>query len=219
PPPARPSAERGGEPTHRAPVPPHCRVEHEPTGCFMTHAKISSLLMISMLLAACAHQAEERTAADIRVGTELSDPQIAAVLDVANQGEIEQAELAQERATSEPVRGYAAAMITGHGAAARQQSQILEQRGIRPEYNPAAEELMDRSMQTQEMLRHLRGAEFDRAYMQPQLDQQRMPLRMLDEDLIPNAEDPQYRADLEQLRADIEAHLANAQRIQGELVG
>jgi hypothetical protein len=42
---------------------------------------------------------------------------------------------------------------------------------------------------------------------------------MLDEELIPSADDPQYRAYLEQLRADIQAHLANAERIQGELVG
>lgn len=185
----------------------------------MTHAKITSLLLSSMLLAACAHQAEERTSADIRAGTELTDAQIAAVLDVANRGEIEQAELARQRASTEPVRGYATAMISGHGAAARQQSQLLEQRGIRPEYNPAAGQLMDRSMQTQEMLQSLQGPEFDRAYMQAQLDQHRLLLRMLDEELIPSADDPQYRAYLEQLRADIQAHLANAERIQGELVG
>lgn len=185
----------------------------------MTHSKILSVVVVSMLLGACAHQAEERTSADIRAGTELTDAQIAAVLDVANQGEIEQAELARQRASAEPVRGYATAMITGHGAAARQQSQILEQRGIRPEYNPAAEQLMDRSMQTQEMLRNLEGPEFDRAYMQAQLDQHRLLVRMLDEELIPSAEDPQYRAYLEQLRGDLQAHLTHAERIQGELVG
>lgn len=74
-------------------------------------------------------------------------------------------------------------------------------------------------MQTQEMLQSLQGPEFDRAYMQAQLDQHRLLLRMLDEELIPSADDPQYRAYLEQLRADIQAHLANAERIQGELVG
>jgi putative membrane protein len=185
----------------------------------MTHSKTTSLLSVSILLAACAHGAEERASTEVRAEAPLNDAQIAAVLDVANRGEIEQAELARERATAEPVRGYATAMITGHGAAAREQSQLLEQRGIRPEYNPAAGQLMDRSMQTQERLRNLQGAEFDRAYMQAQLDQHRLLLRMLDEELIPSAEDPQYRAFLEQLRGDVQAHLTNAERIQGELVG
>lgn len=190
----------------------------------MTHSKVTSLLATSILLAACAHQAEGRTAAEPRAEIEmptgqLTDAQIAAVLDVANQGEIEQAELARQRATAEPVRGYATAMITGHGAAAREQSQILEQRGIRPEFNPAASQLMDRSMQTQERLRNLQGPAFDRAYMEAQLEQHRLLLRMLDEELIPSAEDPQYRTYLEQLRGDIQAHLTNAERIQSELVG
>jgi putative membrane protein len=110
-------------------------------------------------------------------------------------------------------------MITGHGAAARQQSQILEQRGIRPEFNATAGRMMDQGMQTQEALRNLEGEAFDRAYMRAQLEQHRELLRMLDQQLIPSAQDPQYRAYLEQLRADIEAHLASAERIQSDLVG
>lgn len=183
----------------------------------MTHAGTIALAALSIFAAACAHQG--RGAAEGRAAAELSDAEIAAVLDVANRGEIEQAELARQRASEQQVRGYATAMIAGHGAAARQQSQILEQRGIQPEFNAVAGRVMDQSMQTQEVLRDLEGEAFDRAYMQAQLQQHRELLRMLDQELIPSVQDPQYRAYLEQLRGDIEAHLTNAERIQSDLVG
>lgn len=189
----------------------------------MKHIEVVMLSALSLfLVAACGHQ-RATPAADGRqamtMDQPLTDAQIAAILDVANRGEIEQAEIARERATQDSVRGFASAMITGHGAAAREQSQILEQRGIRPEFNPIADQLMDQSMQIQERLRGLEGEAFDRAYMEAQLQQHRELLRMLDEELIPNAQDPQYRLFLDQLRTDIQSHLTNAERIQRELVG
>ena len=42
---------------------------------------------------------------------------------------------------------------------------------------------------------------------------------MLDEQLIPSVIDARYRAYLEQLRAEVAQHLANAERIQDSLAG
>lgn len=193
----------------------------------MTYSKVSSSLLLPVLLLvafsqlACSQQARPpTTAAETRAGAQpLGDAKIAAIVDVANQGEVQQAELARERAAQPEVLGFATAMIAGHGAAAREQSQLLEQRGIEPEFSAIAEGLMDRSMETQEALRGLRGPAFDRAYMQAQLDQHRDLLRMLDEQLIPSADDPRYRAYLEQLRAEVAQHLTHAERIRGNLTG
>lgn len=200
----------------------------EPTGSCMTHTRtlVMASIVSAILVVACAQQRQQPSAAAAggtatagMMAGPMTDAEIAAILDVANRGEIEQAELARQRAQGEQVRNYATAMIAGHGAATRQQSQILEQRGITPQHNAMSEQLMDQSMQTQEILRNLRGREFDRAYMDAQLQQHEELLRMLDDQLIPNAQDPQFRAFLEQLRGDVAAHLANAQRIRGELAG
>lgn len=185
----------------------------------MKHGTIALSALTVLLAASCGQQ--RPAPAHGRAATEgpLTDAKIAAVLEVANRGEIEQAELARQRASQDVVRGFATAMITGHGAAAREQSQILEQRGIRPEFNSMADRMMDRGMETQERLRNLEGEAFDRAYMQAQLEQHRELLRMLDQELIPAAQDPQYRAYLEQLRTDVQSHLTSAERIQNQLVG
>lgn len=149
----------------------------------------------------------------------MSDAEIAAVLEVANRGEIQQARMATENASAPEVRGFATAMMTGHQQALEEQQQLLAPRGITPAPSPLAQQIEQHARMTEQRLRGMRGPEFDRAYMQAQLEQHRNLLQLLDQQLIPNAQDPAYRAYLERLRDDVAAHLRNAERINREVVG
>lgn len=174
-------------------------------------------LLAALPLAACGGGGTGTASG--RAQTGMSDAEIAGVLDVANRGEVQQAQLARDNASATQVRSYATAMLQGHGQAIEQQQQILSPRGVQPAQSAMAEQIRQRSMQVEQRLQGLSGEEFDRAYMQAQLQQHRDLLRMLDQQLIPSAQDPAYRAYLERLREDLEAHLRHAERIEAEVIG
>ncbi len=168
----------------------------------------------ALALAACGGAAVQQ-----RSEGAMTDAEIAAVLDVANMGEIQQAQLASRNASDEQVRSYATAMLTGHRDALEQQEALLRPRGITPTESTLSQQLRQRGRALEQQLQGLSGEEFDRAYMQAQLQQHQDLLRLLEQQLIPSAQDPAYRVYLERLRDDIAAHLQNAQRIQQEVVG
>lgn len=149
----------------------------------------------------------------------MTDAEIAAVLDVANMGEIQQAQLASRNASDEQVRSYATAMLTGHRNALEEQEALLRPRGITPTESTLSQQLRERGRALEQQLQGLEGEQFDRAYMQAQLEQHQNLLRLLEQQLIPSAQDPAYRVYLERLRDDVAAHLQNAQRIEQEVVG
>lgn len=63
---------------------------------------------------------------------------------------------------------------------------------------------------TLEQLRSKNGTEFERAYMQAQVDAHQKLLDMFDRDLITQVEDDKLEAYLKELRPTVEAHLTQA---------
>ena len=144
-------------------------------------------------------------------GEFLTDGDIVQIVSLVNRGEVDQARLAQTRASSADVREFAQMMITDHQNA---QSQ-LEQDNI-PDAAGGGEtaRLLEASAAaTVAALRTYTGATFDRAYMQSQVDQHRWTLNALDQSLVPGARDGDLRGQLLAIRASVAAHLARAQQL------
>jgi putative membrane protein len=182
------------------------------------------LFTLPLALAACAHNrgggaTAGMSGASAMAGGNLSDAQIAGVLDAVNLGEVQQAHLAQEKATEPAVRNYANAMMNGHQAAARQQAEVLDQRGIAPQETDLSRQLRQQSQQEEQRLSQLEGPAFDRAYIQAQIRSHQDALNLIDQQLLPNASDPAYRAYLEQLRGHLQQHLSQAQQVQSAAMG
>lgn len=171
------------------------------------------VLALAASLAACGARQDTRSEVQQPEGA-MADAEIAAVLDAANRAEIEHAQLARDRAETNEVRGYATAMLTGHRAAVEQQDLILQERGISTRESPLSQQIERQAREVRQQLGDLEGEDFDRAYMQTQLQQHQQLLTMLEEQLIPAAQDPQYRMYLEQRRSNLMEHLRNAERIQ-----
>ncbi len=190
----------------------------------LLRSRYALLFALPLALAACAHN--RGAGATAGMGTtgamaagNLSDAQIAGVLEAVNLGEVQQAHLAQEKATEPAVRNYADNLRSGHELAARQQSMVLDQQGITPEETDLSRQLRQQSQQEEQRLSQLSGAEFDRAFVQAQVRTHQDALNLLEQKLIPNASDPAYRAYLEQLRGDLQQHLAHAQQLESGTVG
>jgi putative membrane protein len=144
----------------------------------------------------------------------LTDEQIAAVTDAANTGEVEQAKLAQKKGKNARVKKFAATMIAHHGQAKQKQSKLLGKAKITPAENALSTQLTEESTRMLETLKTAEGPDFDKAYIDSQVDAHQKVLEAFDTRLIPNAQNPELKASLEEFRTKIEAHLKEAQEIQ-----
>lgn len=147
----------------------------------------------------------------------VTDPQIAAIVVAANTADIEAGELARDQAADPRVREFGERMITDHTAVNQQATELVQRLGVTPEENPTSQQIAQDGEQTRQRLSGLSGAEFDRAYIDHEVSFHQTVLDALDDTLIPNAQNAELRALLEQTRPAIAAHLDAARDIQGSL--
>jgi putative membrane protein len=143
----------------------------------------------------------------------LSDQQIAAVTDAVNTAEIEQAQLARSKSTNDQVQSFAGMMIEHHGQAKRKQTTL----GIAEAESPLSLKLAAKTHTTIEQLKQKSGSEFDRAYLQAQIDGHQEVLDTIDRQLLPDAKNAQLKAYLEELRPQVAEHLERAKSAQDAL--
>jgi putative membrane protein len=148
-----------------------------------------------------------------RSAMNLNDQQIAKVIDGVHSAEIEQARLAQQKTTNEQVRQFAAMMIQQHTQAKQQESAL----NLGKEESPLSQKLSTRSQATLQSLNSKQGEEFDRAYIQAQVDGHQEALDAIQNELRPNAQNPELQTYLQDLQPKVLQHLEHAQRAQQSL--
>jgi putative membrane protein len=148
-----------------------------------------------------------------------AQPDVAAIVMAANQGEIAEGQVAVSRASSATVRQFGQQMITDHSAAITQMQSVLGNAGITASTtSPTAQFLQAQTQQELTQLNSLSGAQFDRTYMQAQVNDHQKVLQMLDTMLIPSASaTPSLVTLLQQMRGTVAQHLASAQSILSQL--
>jgi putative membrane protein len=165
-----------------------------------------------LFLVACGH-ASPPTAPAPLAGGALTDEQVAAVTLMASASEVEQARLAEARATATTVRRFADHMMADHNASAQKQSELLQRLGLTARENAMTAELALRMRRVIDALRDESGAPFDHAYMQAQIGEHERLLTLIDETLLPNVQQPELRASLSVARSRMVEHLAQARQI------
>lgn len=147
----------------------------------------------------------------------LSEGQIAKIMKTANQGEIDAAKKAMEKAQSAEVKAYAEKMAREHTQNTGELEAVMADEEITAKDAAKAASLeMDakRKMQT---LSKTGANAFDKVYMQTQVDMHETLLRDLDKEIIPAADDDDLRAYLMKTRAHVAEHLEEARKIRSAL--
>ncbi|HEX6939057.1 MAG TPA: DUF4142 domain-containing protein [Longimicrobiales bacterium] len=147
----------------------------------------------------------------------LTDPQIAHVAVTANTIDVELAKVAQTRAANEKVLEFARTMVTDHTAVNEQAAALASRLGVTPEDNEVSRSLKQGAAEARTKLEGLRGAAFDRAYMEREVAYHQAVLDALDKMLIPGASNADLRALLEQVRPAVAAHLEHAKQLRASL--
>jgi putative membrane protein len=143
----------------------------------------------------------------------LTDQQIAEITDSVNSAEIEQARLAMSKSKNDEVQSFAGMMVEHHGDAKKKQDKL----DLSKASSPLSLKLAAETQQTLDQLKQKSGAEFDRAYLQAQIDGHQKVLRTIDDQLLPNAQSAELKAYLREIRPTVAQHLERAQAAQQKL--
>ncbi|HKE93781.1 MAG TPA: DUF4142 domain-containing protein [Povalibacter sp.] len=146
-----------------------------------------------------------------------SDAQIAHIVVTANQVDIDAGKLGSRSATSAEVKAFAQQMVTDHTAVNKSATELAHKLGVTPEDNATSQSLKKGGDDNLAKLKTLKGAEFDRAYIEHEVAYHQAVIDAVDKTLIPSAQNAELKALLEKTRPAFVAHLEHAKEVQASL--
>jgi len=175
----------------------------------MKHIPCAVALAVFSLLAIDAH-AQQAAAAP-------TDPQIAAIVVTANQVDIDAGKLAGARSHNKDVKSFAHLMVTDHSSVNKSAVDLVHRLNVTPEDNSTSRALKQGGDENLTKLKKLKGAAFDKAYVDHEVAYHEAVLDAIDKTLIPDAQNADLKALLVNVRPAFVAHLEHARQLQTEL--
>ncbi len=148
---------------------------------------------------------------------QINDAQIAAIVVTANQVDIDAGKLAAAQSTNADVKDFGQQMVTGHTGVNKSATELVTKLKVTPQDNPTSQQLKSGGDENIAKLKGLKGAAFDRAYIDHEVTYHQTVLDALDKTLIPNAKNEELKALLVKVRPAFVAHLEHAKHLQSTL--
>ena len=146
-----------------------------------------------------------------------NDAQIAAIVVTANQVDIDAGKLAETKAGSKEVKEFAQRMVTDHTGVNKSAVDLVTKLKVKPEENATSNGLKKSGAETLKRLQGLKGADFDKAYVDNEITYHQTVLDAVDKTLIPSAKNEELKALLVKVRPAFVAHLEHAKHLQASL--
>ena len=142
----------------------------------------------------------------------LDDPTIVAIFDNANTVDIETGKLAAERGHSNGVRQFGAMLARDHDMVRQQGRDLAKKLGVTPT-PPAGDQSAQEQAAVIRRLSGLRGAEFDRAFLQREVQFHKDVIAAIETTLLPAIKNEELRALVVKVAPAFQAHLAMAENL------
>jgi putative membrane protein len=146
-----------------------------------------------------------------------TDPQIAGIVVTANSIDIDAGKLAKSRTKNKEVSSFARQMITDHTAVNKQAGALAKKLHVKPADSDTSKSLKAGAAENMKNLKGLKGATFDKAYVDHEVVYHQAVLDAIDKVLIPNAKNAELKDLIVKVRPAIAAHLDHAKMIQSDL--
>jgi putative membrane protein len=147
----------------------------------------------------------------------INDAQIASIVVTANQVDIDAGKLAASRAADPEVKKFAQLMVTDHTGVNKQAVDLATRLKVTPQDNDTSRSLKQGGDKNLETLNGLKGAAFDKAYVDHEVAYHQAVIDAVDKTLIPNASNAELKALLVKVRPAFVAHLEHAKHVQASL--
>jgi putative membrane protein len=146
-----------------------------------------------------------------------SDAQIAGIVVAANKVDINAGHLAEKMSKNAEVKKFAKQMVTDHTGVNKQASALAMKLKLKPEDSDTSKSLKDGGQANVTKLKGLKGAEFDKAYVDNEVAYHQSVIDALDKTLVPSAQNAELKDLLVKVRPAFVAHLDHAKMIQSSL--
>jgi putative membrane protein len=150
-------------------------------------------------------------------GTKLTDPQIAHIAYTAGVIDINAAKQAISKATNKDVKAFAEDMVRDHEAVNKQALDLVKKLKVTPEDNDTSKALSKQAADKLAELGKLKGAAFDKAYVNNEVAYHKTVDNALETQLIPSASNPELKSLLQTGLKIFQGHEQHAEHVAGEL--
>jgi putative membrane protein len=144
----------------------------------------------------------------------LSDAEVAHVAVVANQIDIAYADIAKEKSKEADILKFAETMKNDHNAVINQASALVKKLSVTPKENSVSQKLLADAEQTKKALRLKSGKAFNKAYIDNEVAYHQAVIGAVEGLLIPEAENAELKALLQNVVPALKTHLEHAQMVQ-----
>ena len=147
----------------------------------------------------------------------INDAQIASIVVTANQVDVDAGTLAAKSASNADVRKFGALMVTDHTGVNKAAIDLATRLKVTPEDNATSQALKAAGDKNIAALKKLKGAAFDKAYIDNEVAYHQQVIDALDTVLIPGAKNGELKALLVKVRPAFVAHLEHAKHAQAAI--
>jgi putative membrane protein len=146
-----------------------------------------------------------------------NDAQIASIVVTANQVDIDAGKLAQSRGSNPEVKAFGKQMVTDHTAVNKQAAALAKKLKLKPQDNPTSQSLKSGGDKNLKSLEKLKGAAFDKAYVEHEIAYHQQVIDAINKTLIPSAKNEELKKLLTTGLPLFEGHLQHAKQLQSSL--
>jgi putative membrane protein len=147
----------------------------------------------------------------------MNDAQILQLVHAANQGEIKQANLAQQKAQNGSVKKLARMISQDHAMADAKGNELTQKLNLTLATSPLSTRLENDAQALFTEMQPLSGAEFDKKYVDAQITMHEQVLKLIDDKLVPNAKSSDVKQLVSMIRPKIDMHLTEARNVKRQL--
>ena len=180
-------------------------------------AAIAAALTITPLLLGAQGRAEGASSAAASAKPAIDDPTIVAIFDAANSWDIETGALAAKKGTTKEVRDFGKMLVHDHTVVRQQGRDLAAKLKVTPTPPGKDFALYQAHLKAMKELKAAKGAAFDRAFLQHEVDFHQAVLDAVKGTLLPATQN----AELKQLETTVapafQGHMMAAQKLLGEL--
>ena len=178
----------------------------------MGRITIAATLLATVVIAAGATQSAMRDHAPAA----LDDPTIIAIFDAANTADIETGALAAERGASKEVRDFGSMLARDHKQVRQLGRDLAAKLAVTPTPPKDDQGAKDHAA-AMARLRSLKGAEFDRAFLQHEAAFHKAVIDAVTSTLLPAIQNAELKALVKQVAPAFQAHMVAAQNLEKKL--
>jgi putative membrane protein len=144
----------------------------------------------------------------------LNDPQIATVALTAHQVDLDRAKWALSKIKTDEVKQFAEQMANDHLLGKNEVLALAKKLGVKPETSPVSKGLEDGAAKTKTDLQKLKGAAFEKAYIDAEVGYHQAVIDAVNKVLIPGAKNAEVKEALVNTVPTLEGHLQHAKNVQ-----